>query len=255
MKKMWQEIFANSPTVRLELLGEVPVYLGMAIQILTSMILGGLIGMDREKKQKAAGIKTNMLICMGAALYTAVSLLNQKIGTSGSYDPNRVLAQVVSGIGFLGAGAILRDKGNIVGLTTAALIWVVAAVGVTIGSGFPIIATLFTLSFLVVLKLLGPINRFFNIEFAHSFEILSKGSIHHVAMQKLRASEYNISSLKEIVIDDIRDHHQLTFTLVMHPKKAERFIAEIEVHPKVLQASLIRKKVLDKSPEQALHKD
>ncbi len=92
--------------VHIELLGEVSVYLGLGIEIVTSFVLGGLIGYDREKKMKAAGIKTNMLICIGATLYTAVSLL-AKNDASGYVDASRIPAQIVSGIGFLGAGAII----------------------------------------------------------------------------------------------------------------------------------------------------
>lgn len=159
------------PKVFIELLGPVNMYLGMGIQILMAIFLGGLIGYDREQKLKSAGIKTHILICIGATLYTAISLLN----TNGTVmDPNRVSAQVVSGIGFLGAGAIIRAKGNIYGLTTAATIWIVAAVGVAIGSGFPLSAALFTLTVLIVLNLLGPIIR--KIQSEHDFHLRVKGT-------------------------------------------------------------------------------
>jgi putative Mg2+ transporter-C (MgtC) family protein len=107
-------------------------------RIFFALFCGGLIGLERELKHKAAGLKTNMLICLGAMLYTCMSII-----IAGSYaevghygDPSRVAAQIVSGIGFLGGGAILQSRGSIVGLTTAATIWVVAAIGVCIGAGF-----------------------------------------------------------------------------------------------------------------------
>lgn len=106
-------------------------------KLLAALFCGGLIGLERELKHKAAGIKTNMLICVGAMLYTMVSVLiassKDQIGVDG--DPTRIAAQIVSGIGFLGGGAILQSKENIVGLTTAATIWLVAAIGVWIGLG------------------------------------------------------------------------------------------------------------------------
>jgi putative Mg2+ transporter-C (MgtC) family protein len=106
-------------------------------KLLTALFCGGLIGLERELKSKAAGIKTNMLICVGAMLYTAISILmassQDQIGVSG--DPTRISAQIVSGIGFLGGGAILQSKENVMGLTTAATIWLVAAIGVWIGMG------------------------------------------------------------------------------------------------------------------------
>ncbi|MCF8060355.1 MAG: MgtC/SapB family protein, partial [Bacteriovoracaceae bacterium] len=120
-------------TIELELLGEVPVYVGVGIQILSAIFFGGMVGYDREKKMKAAGLKTNILICLGATLYTVISLLHVRGFTGGPIDPNRVGAQIVSGIGFLGAGAIIQGRGSVIGMTTAATIWVVAAIGYTIG--------------------------------------------------------------------------------------------------------------------------
>ncbi len=106
-------------------------------KLLAALFCGGLIGLERELKQKAAGIKTNMLICVGATLYTAISIViassKDQIGVQG--DPARIAAQIVSGIGFLGGGAILQSKEQVVGLTTAATIWLVAAIGVWIGLG------------------------------------------------------------------------------------------------------------------------
>ncbi|MBY0416272.1 MAG: MgtC/SapB family protein, partial [Bdellovibrionales bacterium] len=112
-------------TVYIEHLGQVDIYLGMGIKIVTGLVLGSLVGYDREQKMKNAGIKTNVLICLGATLYTAISMLGHVQGGGIEYDSARIPAQIVSGIGFLGAGAIMKDKGNIIGLTTAATIWVV----------------------------------------------------------------------------------------------------------------------------------
>ena len=119
-------------------------------KLLTALLCGGLIGLERELKSKAAGIKTNMLICVGAALYTAISItMSTTEGMHG--DPARIAAQIVSGIGFLGGGAILQSKGNVVGLTTAATIWLVAAIGVWIGMGQLAAAFCVTLLIVVVL--------------------------------------------------------------------------------------------------------
>lgn len=106
-------------------------------RIFFALFCGGLIGLERELKHKAAGLKTNMLICLGATLYTCMSILiAESYSEVGHYgDPSRVAAQIVSGIGFLGGGTIIQARGSIVGLTTAATIWVVAAIGVCIGVG------------------------------------------------------------------------------------------------------------------------
>jgi uncharacterized membrane protein YhiD involved in acid resistance len=124
-----------------------------APKLFFSLLCGGLIGLERELKNKPAGIKTNILICMGAALYTSVSVLisSTHAGTDHYGDPARISAQIVSGIGFLGGGTIIQARGTILGLTTAATIWVVAAIGLCIGIGHADIALLFSISVVLVL--------------------------------------------------------------------------------------------------------
>jgi putative Mg2+ transporter-C (MgtC) family protein len=100
-------------------------------RLLLAVGLGALIGAEREVSDKPAGLRTNILICLGAALFTLVSV--QLGGPRG--DPARIAAQIVSGIGFLGAGAIMRAQGRVLGMTTAASIWMVAAVGMAAGAG------------------------------------------------------------------------------------------------------------------------
>jgi putative Mg2+ transporter-C (MgtC) family protein len=111
-------------------------------KLVLAVVLGGAIGLERELKGKPAGLRTNILICMGAALLTDVSL---SIGLSANGlrvgDPARLAAQIVSGVGFLGAGTIMQGSGMVTGLTSAATIWVVAAIGITIGAGDYIAAT------------------------------------------------------------------------------------------------------------------
>ncbi len=107
-------------------------------KLVVALFCGGLIGLERELKNKSAGIKTNMLICVGSMLFTSISMMVafegvEEGGKSG--DPGRIGAQIVSGIGFLGGGAILQSKENVVGLTTAASIWLVAAIGMLVGIG------------------------------------------------------------------------------------------------------------------------
>ena len=100
------------------------------------MILGGAIGLEREIAGKPAGLRTNILICLGAALLTDVSIgMVRTVDGTMIGDPARLAAQIITGIGFLGAGSIMQARGTITGLTTAATIWVVAAIGITIGSG------------------------------------------------------------------------------------------------------------------------
>ena len=142
-------------------IGEMIAYLGP--KILVALLCGGLIGLERELKSKAAGIKTNMLICVGSTLFTSTSILiaynGSTMGDAG--DPTRIAAQIVSGIGFLGGGAILQSKEQIMGLTTAATIWMVAAIGVWIGMGHLEVGLLITMVIIPVLVLVTFFeNRF-----------------------------------------------------------------------------------------------
>jgi putative Mg2+ transporter-C (MgtC) family protein len=119
--------------------------------------LGGAIGLEREYRHKPAGLRTNMLIALGSALFSVMSV---QLG-SGAGSPDRIAAQVVTGIGFLGAGAILRSGENVHGLTTAATIWVNAAIGMAAGLGAYAVATVGAVITLVVLAFLPVMERLF----------------------------------------------------------------------------------------------
>ena len=126
-------------------------------RLLTAALLGALLGFEREIKQKSAGLRTNILIAVGSALFT---LMSYELAESAGADPGRVAAQIVTGIGFLGAGAIMRTDSGVQGLTTAATVWVNAAVGVAAGGGeyhLAFIATAVTLAALLVLQPLETI--------------------------------------------------------------------------------------------------
>jgi putative Mg2+ transporter-C (MgtC) family protein len=125
-------------------------------RLLLAAVLGGTIGAERELNDQAAGLRTHVLLTIGACLFTLVSAY----GFGGSTDPSRLAAQIVTGIGFLGGGAIVRHGLNVKGLTTAASIWATAAVGVAIGAGSYLLAVGTTV--LVVLTLYG-LGKFGNL--------------------------------------------------------------------------------------------
>ena len=106
----------------------------IGIRLLVSLIIGIIIGLEREIQHKSAGLRTSVLICLGATIYTVASIEFSSQG-QGSVDPSRIAAQIVTGIGFLGAGAIIQTRGSVHGLTTAATIWVMAALGLAVGLG------------------------------------------------------------------------------------------------------------------------
>ena len=118
--------------------------------------LGAVLGLEREWRQKYAGLRTNILIAIGAALFTVMSI---DLSATAGGDPTRVAAQIVTGIGFLGAGAIMRTGVGIRGLTTASMIWVNAAIGVAVGGGEYRLAIIATGVTLLVLVLLTPVER------------------------------------------------------------------------------------------------
>lgn len=133
----------------------------LLLRLLLAIGLGGAIGLEREISDKPAGFRTNILICLGAALFTEMSILIATVGAvpPGSGDPTRIAAQIVSGMGFLGAGTILQARGNVRGLTTAATLWTVAAIGMAVGAGAHIMAIGATILVIVVLVILGQIER------------------------------------------------------------------------------------------------
>lgn len=119
-------------------------------------LLGAVLGFEREWRQKNAGLKTNILIAMGSALFTLMSI---DLSASAGGDATRIAAQIVTGIGFLGAGAIMQTGAGIRGLTTAAMIWVNAAIGVACGGGEYRLAIIATIVTLVVLLVMTPIEK------------------------------------------------------------------------------------------------
>ena len=139
----------------LEHLSEV-LRLDLMAKLWLATLLGGAIGLERELSGKPAGLRTNILICIGAVMYTEFSV---SLATTPSADPTRVAAQIVTGVGFLGAGTILHARGAVVGLTSAATIWVVAAIGVALGAGHHLEAVGSTALVLLVLGGLRWVER------------------------------------------------------------------------------------------------
>ena len=129
----------------------------LLVRLMLAAALGAAIGVEREFRRKPAGLRTNILIALGSALFTTVSL---HLAASGG-TPDRIAAQIVTGIGFLGAGAILRHRESVHGMTTAATIWVNAAIGMAAGAGEYAMATIATLVTLVVLAILLPVEAYF----------------------------------------------------------------------------------------------
>ena len=129
------------------------------VQVLVAALLGGLIGLEREWRGRDAGLRTNMLIAMGSCLFTVISIHGFPLQGSAAQDTARVAAQIVTGVGFLGAGALIHTRGHTKGLTTAATIWMVAAIGMAVGVQAYALAIFTSVILFVILRFLQPISK------------------------------------------------------------------------------------------------
>ncbi|MCX5919915.1 MAG: MgtC/SapB family protein [Candidatus Melainabacteria bacterium] len=143
----------------------------ICLRILLAAILGAVVGLEREFTQKSAGLRTHMLVCIGATIFTIISMadftqmtlpqvnLPEGVHMNISRDPSRIAAQIVTGIGFIGGGAVLKDGGSIRGITTAASLWMMAAVGMLTGAGMITVAVFSTLLAFLTLFMMGKLER------------------------------------------------------------------------------------------------
>ena len=126
------------------------------ISIILAALLGAGIGLERELSGKAAGLRTNLLICLGASVFT---IMSREMATGSEGSLTRIAAQIVTGVGFLGAGAIIQDRRGVHGLTTAATIWLVASIGMACGAQFYVMAIFASLIAIVALIGLGKLSK------------------------------------------------------------------------------------------------
>jgi putative Mg2+ transporter-C (MgtC) family protein len=125
-------------------------------RLLLAAVLGGVVGLERELSHKPAGIRTNLLICLGAALFTIISY---EMASNFSGDHTRIAAQIIPGIGFIGAGVVIRERGTVIGITSAATIFVVASIGMAVGSGLYVTGIFTALLLLASLVLIGNLEH------------------------------------------------------------------------------------------------
>jgi len=152
--------------------------LDILLKIFLAATLGGIIGLEREIHHKEAGLRTNILIAIGSTLLTVLSI--KMAGYSAVSDPTRITAQIVTGVGFLGAGAIIQARFAIHGLTTAATIWTVAGIGIAVGSGHYLISffiTLFILFILIFFKAIAHILEKQKKAFAYIIKTEDRASV------------------------------------------------------------------------------
>ncbi|KKO52831.1 MgtC/SapB family protein [Paenibacillus sp. DMB20] len=193
----------------------------MLMRLLLAALLGGLIGWERERRNKQAGLKTHLLVAVGSTLIMLTSIYGFDSSLvnhpNARFDPARLAAQVVSGIGFLGAGAILRRSNHIIsGLTTAATLWVAAAIGLSVGSGFywpAVITTAIVLSSTLILNRLE--SKFLFIKKSGSLRIIIEAEDRPVEVSAITAllQKANMSVEQMIVHDDGHEEDSTKVTM------------------------------------------
>jgi putative Mg2+ transporter-C (MgtC) family protein len=134
---------------------EIRIFLPISLKVLIATICGSIVGYERELKNKSAGLRTIILICVGSCLFTIASF----IATSYNGDPTRILSTIVTGIGFLGGGVIMQHEDKLVGITTAAFIWVVSAIGILCGMGLVLLPIILTLGLVTMSTVLAKYER------------------------------------------------------------------------------------------------
>lgn len=187
----------------------------IVVRLVLAAIFGGIVGMERETVNRPAGFRTHILVCVGSALIMMTSMNLFYLFPPGSADPGRIAAQVVSGMGFLGAGTILREGVNIKGLTTAASLWAIAGMGLALGAGMYVQAGVGTLIIFLTLTLLNRVElwiaakkRFKQVTLRIADTPGQMGSI-GTALGKLRVS------IKKIELKDIEESKEALLILLL----------------------------------------
>lgn len=216
------------------------------LRLAVSAVLGSLIGIDRERLQWAAGLRTHMLVCVGACLVMIVSaygfndvLVSQKV----VLDPSRVAAQVVSGVGFLGAGSIILRNEVVKGLTTAASLWAVAGVGLAVGCGLYVPAVAGTAIILVILAGLKPIEDRLAPK-RHSAEIALSAPRGQMSVGLLeQALGRHAANVTQLVVrpGDAAGRDEVSITLgKVAPRVADEAVAALSKAPGLTEVQLVR---------------
>ena len=177
------------------------------VRLLMAAILGGLIGLEREWKHRAAGLRTNMFICFGAAMFT---LLSERLAGVPS-DAARIAAQIIPGIGFIGAGSIIHNRGLTTGLTSAATIFVVASIGMAAGGGLYLTAIFAAGLVLLSLYLLGQIEETFNLKLLTSSYEVTGASAEEISNEVNRILESHHRLMQNVSTAKTEQHIRLQF--------------------------------------------
>jgi len=178
-------------------------------RLVVAAILGGVIGLERQLRHKPAGLRTNIFICFGSAMFT---VLSDKLAGSFGGDHTRVAAQIIPGIGFIGAGSILHARGSVVGLTTAATLFVVASVGMAVGGGLYVTAIFATAIILLSLAALGKLERRFAMRSVQETYEVTGANAETVLVEVNRTLDQMRGSMQNVRVAGEAGHVRVMFT-------------------------------------------
>ncbi|CAN5668298.1 hypothetical protein BH10ACI4_BH10ACI4_29730 [soil metagenome] len=197
---------------------------GTATRLLSACLMGGIIGLEREWRHKASGLRTNMLLCMGCAFFT---LLSAVLAGEGNPDKGRVAANIVQGIGFLGAGLILHTRSQVKGLTSAATVFVVASIGMACGAGLYIEAGLATAIVLFSLLIIGFLESATGwTRYAMLYEVRGEdeGPMYTAILGVLDAAHVRLDVIDRSTLASIQ---RVTFAVTANRRKHQLLLSEL----------------------------
>ncbi len=203
---------------------------GAVGRLLLACVLGAAIGLEREVNRKAAGVRTNLLICMGSAFFTLLSMV-----LAGDSTPNKgqVASNIVQGIGFLGAGLILHNRSRISGLTSAASVWVVASIGMACGAGQYLAAGMAALMVILALEIVGILEQRANVK-GYPLIYEARGSDQTLMLKSiLDAMDKTGERLTTVERDAIGELQRLSFVLTATKKQHERLGRQLHDEPAI----------------------
>ena len=194
-------------------------------RLVLAAILGGIIGLERELRHRPAGLRTNMFICFGAALFT---ILSDLLAVEHLGDHTRIAAQIIPGIGFIGAGSILHTRGLTTGLTTASTLFVVASVGMATGGGLYLTAIFATGVVLIALFSLGHLELTFNLKkLLISYEVTG-ASVEEITQEVNRILEHTHRMMQNILSGSTSQHVRLQFDVAGCNREQKELLRELK---------------------------
>ena len=211
-------------------LQQVVVFNGAIPRLLAASVLGALIGLERESKRRSAGVRTTLLICLGAAFFT---LLSAVLAGDGSPNKGQVASNIVQGIGFLGAGLIIHNRSRISGLTSAASVWVVASIGMACGAGLLAVAAVGTVIVIVALEVVGVLERNASIKI-YSLVYEARGADQATMLRSiLDAMDKAGERLSDYATNTIGELQRVSFTITATKKQHEHLRGKLLSEPAI----------------------